>query len=221
MPREMGARSKLAEAEYFLAALKRTLHDPDRLHYNLSAFLSAWRSISDVMLYDFAWRYSLGFGQEDRLTYREFKTVAKVLKRAQALEFLRWWRDEFRDIKANPLYRKRNLVVHRGKPPLRYVLYLPTRLASELDTESKLHLGVETYRGKKAIVKADRRTASAQNAERRVGRFKTTFDVEFDDFPKRPLEDVCKEALDNTTQIVKTAEKEYWSRKPRSVFFRV
>jgi hypothetical protein len=102
LPREMMAKTKLAEAEYFFSAVKRTLHDPDKLCYNLSAFLSAWRSVPDVMLYDFAWRYSLGFTEEDRLTPHEFRIAARLLKRLQALEFLEWWNRRCEKIRTSP-----------------------------------------------------------------------------------------------------------------------
>jgi hypothetical protein len=224
LPRDMSARIKLAEAEYFFLAIKRTLHNPDKLNYNLSAFFSAWRSIPDVMLYDFANRYSLGFTEEDRLTAYEFRIAARVLNEDRALQFLKWWNQRCEKIRASPLYRKRNIVVHRGKPVLRYVVYLPTSLASELDKDSRFDFGIETYRGKKAILKGRKLTGSEHQSARgaKLGdRFKTTFDVEFDDFPERRIEDVCREALDEVRQFVKEAERQYRTRKPANIFIKV
>jgi len=65
--KEMEAREKLQEAQYFLNKIKR-LEDKARvrasedefrkrnlsLRANLSAFILAWESIPDILLYDFA-----------------------------------------------------------------------------------------------------------------------------------------------------------------------
>lgn len=46
---ENPTRHKLQEAEYFLTMMKRTLEDDNVFYYNLSAFLSAARSITYYM----------------------------------------------------------------------------------------------------------------------------------------------------------------------------
>jgi hypothetical protein len=44
----------------------------------MSAYLYAWRSILDVMLYDFSEFYSLGFTRDDWLDYDKFLKAAKA-----------------------------------------------------------------------------------------------------------------------------------------------
>jgi hypothetical protein len=39
----------------------------DEFHFILSAFLSAWRSVLDVMLYDFADHYKIGLSRDDKM----------------------------------------------------------------------------------------------------------------------------------------------------------
>lgn len=86
----MDTRNKLKEGKYFLDALIQTQDEPELCDYYLSAFLSAWRSVLDVMLYDFAEHYSLGITIEDYMTPHGFWLVSKALKNTQALGFYKW-----------------------------------------------------------------------------------------------------------------------------------
>jgi len=106
-------RKRLDEARYFYNRLIGAQNDDD-FYFNLSAFLNAWRSILDVMLYDFNKHYSLGFSTEDQLDAKEFKAVANALNNTQAMEFIKWWVKKQRLLSSKPLWAKRNLTVHRG-----------------------------------------------------------------------------------------------------------
>jgi len=55
---DVHARDKLAEAEYFLRQLENSQDDKKGFDFNLSAFVVAWRSVIDIMLYDFAEKFS-------------------------------------------------------------------------------------------------------------------------------------------------------------------
>jgi len=80
----MDTRDKLEEAQYFLNSL-RDEEDPNRFNYNLSAFLGAWRSVLDIMLYDLAEVWTLGLTREDRITDNEFSVAAKALNYSDAI----------------------------------------------------------------------------------------------------------------------------------------
>lgn len=79
--KEMEAREKLREALYFLEQIKK-LEDQGRSHTfsedefrkrnlalraNLSAFILAWHSIPEIMLYDLAETLKLPFTRNDRM----------------------------------------------------------------------------------------------------------------------------------------------------------
>lgn len=115
---------RLDEARYFYEKLVRSQND-DEFYFNLSAFLNAWRSILDVMLYDLNEHYSLGFSREDELDSKEFAAVANALNKTQAIEFIRWWRKKQGVLMNNPLWAKRNITFHRGYPEIsEYHIYV-------------------------------------------------------------------------------------------------
>jgi hypothetical protein len=74
------------------------------------------------MLFDFAQLYTLGFQREDRLDYEGFRIAANALKRKTALGFLEWWKRQAERMGRSPLYRARNIVVHKGIPPTSVVI---------------------------------------------------------------------------------------------------
>jgi len=93
----MDSGKKLREAEYFLKTLQQiSFNNRDELHYNLSAFLSAWRSILDIMLYDFAELYRIGQTRENNISDYEFDLVARATQNTRALDFIKWWRQKER-----------------------------------------------------------------------------------------------------------------------------
>lgn len=114
----MLTRFKLNEAHYFFNKLVET-KGRERTNlvlslFYLSAFLSAWRSVIDVMLYDFAEYFDLGLTREDKMMARDFEIASKVLKRQKAFEFLRWWNKKRNDLCKKPLGLMRIIIVHRG-----------------------------------------------------------------------------------------------------------
>ncbi len=114
---EMQTRRKLREACYFCERLSQAKND-DEFYFNLSAFLNAWRGILDVMLYDLAEHYSLGFSREDLMSEMEFGAVANALKKNDAVKFIKWWRHKQGDLRKNPLWSERNITFHRGYPKI-------------------------------------------------------------------------------------------------------
>lgn len=117
-------RKRLDEARYFFGHLSLA-KDDDEFYFNLSAFLNAWRSILDIMMYDFNDFFVLGFSREDEINATEFAAVANALKNTQAIEFIKWWRNKQKLLQKNELWRKRNISFHRGYPPVsEYRIYV-------------------------------------------------------------------------------------------------
>ena len=123
----MQAEEKLEEARYFLTLLQNTPQDnahEKEFMYLVSAFLSSWRSVFDIMLYDYAAKFSLGFSRDEEITERDFEIAARVTNNTQALLFLRWWRQQLNVLAQNPVWTKRKVIVHRGYPPTMHVYTL-------------------------------------------------------------------------------------------------
>jgi len=125
----MDTRKKLKEAEYFLKALPYT-HNTDQFYYTLSAFLSAWRSVLDVMLYDFAEHYNVGLTRKDKMYPHDFWIVAHAQKHANALEFFSWWNKKIEELSKNKLWKMRPEIVHRGYPEIKHKIYVPDTISS-------------------------------------------------------------------------------------------
>lgn len=114
---DVHACDKLAEAEYFLNQLDNFQGNKELFDYNLSAFVVSWQSVIDIMLYDFAEKFSLGLTRDDYLGEEQFRLAARVLDRKEAIDFLRWLINETRKLrdKHSILFDRRRLTVHRGK----------------------------------------------------------------------------------------------------------
>jgi len=125
----METRKKLEEARFFLEKFRKSLNSEKQFIYYLSAFLSAWRSVLDVMLYDFAEYYSLGLTREHRMTDRDFFIVATAERNDQALRFLKWWEQRRQRLSKNKLWKMRGIIIHRGYPKIVHELYFPQSTA--------------------------------------------------------------------------------------------
>jgi len=199
----MESRKKLEEAHYFLDKLRAVAQNSDEFMYMLSAFLNAWRSVLDVMLYDYAEKYSLGLTREDRITDHEFGIAAKVLNCTGALHFLRWWRQQRSSFQRNPLWRKRILVVHRGYPPITQTLQL--YVAESLALSSTF-----TVSGATPPIHIESEASSAGAIQTEMHRPNRHAETYFKDLPDRSVVDYCQQAFDKMKEIVETAEREFY-----------
>jgi len=127
----METRKKLEEARFFLEEFRKSVSGvaEKESSFYLSAFLSAWRSVLDVMLYDFAEYYSLGLTREDRMIERDFFIVAKAKSKGEALRFLKWWKKKIQRLSRNKLWNMRRIIIHRGYPEITQ-LYVPESMSS-------------------------------------------------------------------------------------------
>ena len=172
--------------------------DANKFYYNLSAFLNAWRSVLDIMLYDFAEHYSLGFTRGVELNDKEFFAVATALSKTEAVEFVKWWRKKQGVLKADPLWEKRIISFHRGNVEIYQNIYaLGTGSSSGTITWSSVTVGaVAPTMGALAPtigVNIPQATPPANYWS-------------FKDFPDENLIDKCKEGYARLEAIVVEAE---------------
>ena len=122
----MNTRNKIEETRFFLNKVQETMTDSKINHFYLSAFLASWRSIPDVLLYDFAEHYEITdyYKKLERVTsFRamtnesSFRLAARNLKNAEALEFIGWWVRKMKEICNLELSSKRIEAVHKGLQP--------------------------------------------------------------------------------------------------------
>ena len=145
----METRKKLEEARFFLEKFRKSLSraTEKEYYYYLSAFLSAWRSVLDVMLYDFAKYYSLGLTSEDKVSHDEFFIVAKAQSKDKALGFLKWWEKKIQKLSKNKLWKMRHIIIHRGYPEIMHALYVPESMSSGCATAFTLPEKADFVRG--------------------------------------------------------------------------
>ena len=101
---------KLKEANYFLSKVlspeEDPMENPEVFQYNLSAFLSAWRSVFDIMLYDYALKFFPSLTRDDYIKLDSFRLAAKAQNHEEASSFIKWYDKKFRFLKNNPLWKK-------------------------------------------------------------------------------------------------------------------
>ncbi len=115
----MKAEEKLCEAGYFLEKLKsmsRTIcagsnfSEPRDLsvvepefRYILSAFMTSWRSVIDVLLYDYAEKYfKIDPKRGMKVTQDSFEIGAEILKNCgflKATKFIKWYKGKMRKLR--------------------------------------------------------------------------------------------------------------------------
>jgi len=119
-------RDKLEEARYFLEQFGETITKPKKNRFYLSAFLHAWRSVIDIMLYDFAEYYGLyNFKNPNARAHNKFSSVttfanyisetARNQKKNQAVEFIEWWFGKLLEVWKSELSEMRKQVTHIGR----------------------------------------------------------------------------------------------------------
>jgi len=195
----METRNKLKEAKYFLEILPKAQEEPDIFYYNLGAFLNSWRSVLDIMLYDFAEYYALGFTREDDMDDKEFHAVATALHNEEAVKFIKWWRQKQGMLKNSPLWKKRIIGFHRGKMNIQSYVYVSgsggtsgtiSPYVAPLDLPDDSSLG--------ALVP---QAIPVETPQPPI--------LVFSDFPDKNLIEMCTKAFAELEAIVAEAEKSF------------
>lgn len=112
---------KIDEAKYFLDKIKKATERKDFIP-NLSAYLSATRSIPDYLLEDYNVKYGLKISLDKTLNKDIFEEVARRRNNPNAIAFIKGYNNNFkkltRDKIAKLLLTKRNIRVHKTDLPL-------------------------------------------------------------------------------------------------------
>jgi hypothetical protein len=198
MPGSMQAREKLNEAVYFLAGLRDSSQNPQEFNYNLSAFVSALHSVFDLMLFDFAEKYSMGITREDRITDDVFGFVAKALQNQNALNFLNCWRTNLNQLNQNSLFRKRSLILHRG--------YAPTEQVYAVNPSGTITGSTQPWT--QPVPHTSNNTAALPTASPA-----SRFEIYFPDIANQSALDACELLLNEVRRFVETIERNYWSQR--------
>jgi hypothetical protein len=125
----LAVQQQIRDAEYFLEII-RIKHTHDEMRSNLKAFLSIARGISDYILEDYNNNFGLGIpltddsGQlQNILNPGTFRKEAKNKNNQEALKFIDFFDDEFKNLKNESvvklLFEKRNITIHRTDPSVR------------------------------------------------------------------------------------------------------
>jgi len=154
--------NKLNEARYFLEQFRETVLKPKISRFYLSAFLSAWRSFIDIMLYDFAEYYGLyNFKDQDARVHKKFSSLidfadyisktARNQKKNQAVEFIEWWFGKLLEVYNTELSEMRNQVTHIGSLKLPELVQKKSTLSFSLQNyiyakqyETEIAVTIET-----------------------------------------------------------------------------
>ena len=110
------ALKKFKECQFFIKKLRFEKERDDEWGYYYSAFLAAWRSVLDVLLYDASVRFNLGFSRDDHLVDWKFSWAANKENNESALKFFTWWKQARSSLQKFSIWNKRNVLLHRGYP---------------------------------------------------------------------------------------------------------
>jgi hypothetical protein len=197
----MEAIYKLKEARHFLDKLKNLNKGSEKFIFNLSAFLTAWRSVIDIMLYDYIEKY-FGFSREEYFKVRDFEIAAKVSGNQNAISFCKWWKKQINILNKNPLWAKRNITVHKGRPPIKINLFLQESIAMISG------IAVSAAPGTSVSIETQWPGPKIEPPTAVVGR-----ELHFDDFPTKDIIDVCEEGFLQVKDMVDEAEKKFGNNR--------
>ena len=117
----MVAEQKIAEAEYFLDKITQAFTRNDFIP-NLSAFLSATRSIPDYLLEDYNTKLGLNIPLTEKLYVDTFSDEAVNQGNQIAQKFIKEYKTQLKNIYNDPLGKllttKRNISIHRTGVPI-------------------------------------------------------------------------------------------------------
>ena len=114
---EVQAEKKLEECKHFLDMVIKSI-EQEKMYY-FSAFLASWRSVFDILLLDAAIMFDLGLTREKHFSSYKFTEAAIQQDKYDALKFYKWWKNTWKELQEELLYKERNYLVHRGtyEPP--------------------------------------------------------------------------------------------------------
>ena len=209
----MQAEEKLEEARFFLRMLNASpqdiTHEREFMHV-LSAFLSSWRSVTDVILYDYSDMFHFGFSRDEEITIHDFEIAARVTNNPQAGQFISWLNRQIGTLSRNPLWRKRNVIVHRGYPPTMRVYSLFISGSMSLSSSFTVQNPNQPLTQPAAIPPATAGTnASRGSAIPTTTPATTIAEIRFLDRQDQSVLDYCRQALTQMEAILNDAIRQF------------
>ena len=211
----MEVDEKLNETSYFLNLLQQNPQDRDHAKefmYVLSAFLNAWRSVLDVLLYDYAEIFSLGLSREERINDRDFEVAARALNNSQAQSFIQWWKQQLSILGQNPLWLKRKVIVHRGYPPTMHHYTVIVSDSIAVSSTISVMQAQQPTQGTSVNPNAlspSNSTIQTQEESNSTNAAETGAEIRFADLQDRSIVDYCEQALDQMVAIVNPAKSQF------------
>ena len=172
----MNTRKKLSEAKYFYDRMKDTISNPEHFGYNLSAFLSAARSVTFFM-------------------QKEYKDISG---------FTDWYTDKQSDMKddreMNILNEKRTQTIHRKSIDPR--AYVDLRISEHIHASESISIDIIYPDGstEKKVSKPEPRPKPAKTEVKKEWRWY------FEDMPDKDIINVCKEHMVKLENLVTECE---------------
>lgn len=190
----MDSRRRLTEATFFLDQLKQHESSAEVFEFYMTAFLSSWRSIMDIMLYDVA-EHFLGVTRDQKFNDEELKVLAEEKGSKRAIEFIDWWSAKQKILFQHPLWEKRNISFHRGYPSMNVdFIYL----GGSGGTSGTISFSLRQYAPDPTGPGPLRSVPQPDFSSKRFS---------FTEIPDRDAIDVCQEALFQMKKIHEEAEK--------------
>lgn len=171
--------------------------------FSISAFISAWRSVWDVLRYDFAEKY-LGIRRDVELGWDRFKKVSQNQTTKLIVE---WCERKYNILKENPLWEIRHHNIHRG--------------IIEMDREQRAYpIDIDIY-GSVVFVDAIREKyepePSVSSREGQNLRFVFRFGHRYmKQVEGKRITPICEDAIKLMKDIVKEASEKFCSQSDRT-----
>ena len=199
----MTTRGKIEEAEYFLSRFEQT--PIDVLKYEVSAFLSATRSIFDHMLEEY--RVTFILGDIKFLSVNTFEDQATKRNNMKALEFLKWYKDRMSALRNNPdygfLFEKRDHNVHRDSN--KQVTRLTWEGPITIEAKSEVEIPLAIPRNIRTPTQVEGKVTKDNKTE--TFRTEIIAQVFFEENKDVSMSDLCSALLRDTKTMVEEAEK--------------
>jgi hypothetical protein len=210
----LAVQQQIRDAEYFLEII-RIKHTHDEMRSNLKAFLSIARGISDYILEDYNNNFGLGIpltddsGQRQNILYPgTFRKEAKNKNNQEALKFIDFFDDEFKNLKNESvvklLFEKRNIIIHRTDLSVRGEIQATITEKIQI-SESVSYI----VRDKDGNIKEQSNTKEnkEEHAKPSEGTIKTKWF--FEDYPQREVPDISHSLLEKMKDFVKKIHEKF------------
>lgn len=201
----MTAREKIEEAEYFLSRFEQV--PLDALKHQVSAFLSAVRSIFDHMLEDY--RTTFDLGDMDRLSTRTFRKRAIERHNERAIDFLKWYEERLSTLKTNRdygfLFRKRDHNIHRNSSKEIHMVQWKGPVI--FSTEPGTKVTIPLVKPKTLASRSQLQATVTKNGRTTSFPIEGRDDVFFEENMRSNIGIVCSTFLKEAKRMVENAEK--------------